>query len=77
MKKNRSLTHLRGGEKTKMKYSVHRFDINMEKDQDRLEQFLNKLEGEVTAIIPNVRPKFLLMGATAVLDFLFIVEKVG
>ena len=60
-----------------MKYSVHRFDINMEKDQDRLEQFLNKLEGEVTAIIPNVRPKFLLMGATAVLDFLFIVEKVG
>ena len=42
-----------------------------------LEQFLNKLEGEVVAIIPNVRPKWLLMGATAVLDFLFIVEKVG
>ena len=60
-----------------MKYSVHRFDINMTKDQSRLEQFLNKLEGEVVAIIPNIRPKFMLMGATAVLDFLFIVEKVG
>jgi hypothetical protein len=43
----------------------------------RLEQFLNELEGEVVAIIPNIRPKFLPMGATAVLDFLFIVEKVG
>ena len=60
-----------------MKYSVHRFDINMAKDQSRLEQFLNRLEGEVVAIIPNIRPKFMLMGATAVLDFLFIVEKVG
>jgi len=49
----------------------------MEKDQSRLEQFLNRLEGEVVAIIPNVRPKWLFMGATAVLDFLFIVEKVG
>jgi len=44
-----------------MKYSVHRFDINMAKDQSRLEQFLNRLEGEVVAIIPNIRPKFLLM----------------
>ncbi len=60
-----------------MKYSVHRFDINMAKDQSRLEQFLNRLEGEVVAIIPNIRPKFLPMGATAVLDFLFIVEKVS
>ncbi len=60
-----------------MKYSVHRFDIDMAKDQDRLEQFLNRLEGEVVAIIPNIRPKFMLMGATAVLDFLLIVEKVA
>jgi len=49
----------------------------MAKDQDRLEQFLNRLEGEVVAIIPNIRPKFMLMGATAVLDFLLIVEKVA
>lgn len=49
----------------------------MTKDQSRLEQFLNGLEGEVVSIIPNIRPKFLLMGATAVLDFLYIIEKVG
>jgi len=60
-----------------MKYSVHRFDIDMTKDQNRLEKFLNELEGEVVAIIPNIRPKFMLMGATAVLDFLLIIEKVG
>ncbi len=68
---------IEGGEKIKMKYSVHRFDINMTKDQSRLEQFLNRLEGEVVSIIPNIRPKFLPMGATAVLDFLYIVEKVN
>ena len=60
-----------------MRYRVHRCDIDMTKDQSRLEQFLNKLEGEVVAIIPNIKPKFLPMGATAVVDFLFIVEKVG
>jgi len=49
----------------------------MTKDQSRLEKFLNELEGEVVSIFPNIRPKFLGMGATAVLDFLFIVEKVG
>ena len=37
-----------------MKYRVHRFDLSMTKDQNRLEQFLNALEGEVVAIIPNV-----------------------
>jgi len=36
-----------------MKYKVHRFEINMTQDQDRLEQFLNNLEGEVVSIIPN------------------------
>jgi len=57
---------------TKMSYRVYRFDISMTKDQDRLEQFLNRLEGEVVAIIPNVTP----MPATYV-NFLLIVEKVA
>jgi len=48
-----------------MKYRVHRFDINMTKDQNKLEKFLNELEGEVVSIFPNIRPKFLPMGATA------------
>ena len=58
-----------------MKYKVHRFDIKMDKDQARLEQFLNNLEGEVVSIVPNVKPTFQGMGATAIVDFLFIVEK--
>jgi hypothetical protein len=61
-----------GGRKMRMKYRVHRFDIRMTRDQGRLEQFLNSLEGEVVAIIPNVTP----VPATYV-DFLLIVEKVG
>jgi len=55
-----------------MKYRVHRFNIRMTRDQTKLEQFLNSLEGEVVAIIPNVTP----FPATFV-DFLLIVEKVG
>ena len=58
-----------------MLYEIHRFDIDMEKDQDKLRQFLNKLQGEVVAIIPNVKPTFRPMGATAKIDFLLIIEK--
>jgi hypothetical protein len=39
-----------------MSYRVYRFDIKMTRDQDKLKQFLNRLEGEVVAIIPNVTP---------------------
>jgi len=59
-----------------MTYEVHRFDIDMEKDEDKLKQFLNALKGEVVAIIPNVKPTFQPMGATAKVDFLLIVEKI-
>ena len=56
-----------------MKYRVHRFDLSMTNDQMKLEQFLNSLEGEVVAIIPNIT-----LGLTAPhIDFLLIVEKVG
>lgn len=60
-----------------MKYRVHRFNLRMTEDQNRLEQFLNSLEGEVVTIVPNVKPTFLPMGATAMVDFLLIVEKVS
>jgi hypothetical protein len=60
-----------------MKYRVHRFHLKMAEDQIKLEQFLNNLEGEVVTIIPNVQPTFQGMGATASVDFLLIVEKVG
>jgi hypothetical protein len=55
-----------------MKYRVHHFNLSMTRDQTRLEQFLNALEGEVVAIIPNVTP----FPATVV-DFVLIVEKLG
>ena len=54
-----------------MKYRVHRFNLSMTRDQHKLEQFLNSMEGEVIAIIPNVRP----FPATFV-DFVLVVEKV-
>ena len=60
-----------------MKYDIHRFDINMEKDQDKLKQFINNLKGEVVTIIPNVKPTFKPMGATAKVDFLLIIEKIS
>ncbi len=58
------------------KYKIHHFDLRMTKDQDKLELFLNSLDGEVVAIIPNVQPTFRPMGATAKVNFLLIVEKI-
>ena len=56
-----------------MKYRVHRFNIRMTSDQSKLEQFLNNLEGEIVAIIPNLTIGVLM---TNRVDFLFIVEKI-
>lgn len=60
-----------------MKYRVHRLGIKMEKDQNKLEQFLNNLEGEVVSIIPNIKRTslFQIYGLTDKIDFLFIIEK--
>jgi hypothetical protein len=58
-----------------MKYRVHRLDIKMTSEQHKLEQFLNSLEGEVVAIIPNVSPAAFSMHARV--DFVLIVEKLG
>ena len=61
-----------------MAYRVHRFDINMEDDRQSLEDFLNTLQGEVIAIIPNIRKTTLaqIYGTTRKIDFLFIIERV-
>ena len=60
-----------------MTYRVHRFDIKMEKDQQELENFLNGLDAEIVSIIPNVKPTLQGMGATAKIDFLYIITKEG
>jgi hypothetical protein len=60
-----------------MKYIVHRLEINMALDQDRLEKFLNGLRGEVVSIIPNMvkTSLFQIYGVTKKIDFLYIIEK--
>ena len=56
------------------KYRVHRFDLKMTGDHSKLEQFLNNLEGEIVAIIPNVTIQVMWIPQV---DFLLIVEKVA
>jgi len=58
-----------------MKYRVHRIDVDKNTMQEKLEQFLNKLNGEVISVFPNVKPSFQLMGATSKVDYLLVVEK--
>ena len=60
-----------------MKYKVHKLEIDMASDQEKLEQFLNKLSGDVVSIIPNIAKTSLLQiyGLTRKIDFLLIVEK--
>lgn len=55
-----------------MRYRVHRFDIRMTRDQGNLERFLNSLEGEVVAIIPNVSIQAMWVHQV---DFVLVVEK--
>lgn len=58
-----------------MKYKVHQLEVKSANMQESLEQYLNRMRGEVISIIPHVRPTFQLMGATAKIDYLLIVEK--
>lgn len=59
-----------------MTYRVHRVDVQSRGMAERLEMFLNNLDGELVSVIPNVRPTFQLMGATAKIDYLMVVEKI-
>ena len=43
---------------------------------NELEDFLNRLNGEVISIVLNVKPTFQLMGATAKTDKLLVIEKI-
>lgn len=53
-------------------YRVHRFDLRMTKDAGNLERFLNSLEGDVVAIVPNVTVKAFWVH---VVDFVHVVER--
>ena len=55
-----------------MKYKVHKFSLRMTEDGDKLELFLNSLDGEIVSIIPNVTPF-----PANYINFVLVVEKVG
>jgi len=63
---------------TKRKYRVHRLEVHEEDIYNKLEQFLNDLEGEVVSILPNIKKGSLpqIYGVTGKVDFLMIVEKI-
>ncbi|MCI0472569.1 MAG: hypothetical protein L0Y76_03200 [Ignavibacteria bacterium] len=57
-----------------MKYRTHRLEVDKNNMQERLEAFINNLEGEIIAIIPNVTQYFMMYGAK--INYLIIVEKI-
>jgi hypothetical protein len=61
-----------------MKYRIHQFEIRMEKDRQKLEDFLNSLKGDVVSVIPNNKNLGLaqVYGLARRIDFLLIVEKI-
>jgi hypothetical protein len=46
-----------------MTYRVHRIAVDENTAQEKLEQFLNQMEGELTTVVPYPVPKFQGMGA--------------
>ena len=62
----------------KKKYRVHRLEVKGEDIYNKLEQFLNDLEGEVISILPEIKKGSLtqIYGVTAKVDFLVIVENI-
>lgn len=58
-----------------MSYRVHRINVSSDNMQESLENFINHLQGDLVSVIPNVRPTFQGMGATAKIDYILVVEK--
>jgi hypothetical protein len=60
-----------------MTYKVHRWDIVKEYRQGQLERFLNQLEGDIVAIIPNFHKTTLaqLYEMAGKVDYFQIIEK--
>lgn len=54
-----------------MKYKVHQFKLSMNRDQDKLEQFLNSLKGDVISIVPHVAFKAFWVH---VIDYVLVIE---
>ena len=61
----------------KARYKVYRFDVVMRTDQDRFEQFLNSLEGEVVSVVPSVSPRWTFGGMGARTYYFWVIEKLN
>ena len=59
-----------------MKYRVNRIDVKTDNMQEKLENFINNMEGDLISVIPNIKPTFLVIGGAAKIDYILIVEKV-
>lgn len=55
------------------KMHVHEIGVRMTEDRERVEEFLNSLQREIIAVIPNVHSisAFNIVGV----DFLWVVER--
>ena len=60
-----------------MSYRAHRLAIDEETAEEKLQQFLNQMEGELSAVIPYPVPKFQGMGAASKVKFLLVVERIA
>jgi hypothetical protein len=60
-----------------MKYKVHRLDVDGDSMQEKLERFLNKLNGELVTIIPNYAKTTLsqIYGVKSKIDYILIIEQ--
>ena len=58
-----------------MKYRVNRLNVKTDNMQEKLENFINKMDGDLISVFPNAKPTFQMMGATTKIDYILIVEK--
>jgi hypothetical protein len=65
-----------GIKEVEMNYRVHQLEVKQDSAQQKLENFINRLDGEVISVVPYVSPTFQGMGATSKIVFLLIVERV-
>jgi len=63
---------------SKQNYRVHQLDVKGDDILNKLEQFLNNLEGEVVSFLPNIKKNSLpqIYEVTSRVDYLMIVEKI-
>jgi hypothetical protein len=57
-----------------MKYRVHRIEVNKDNMQEKIESFVNTLDGEVISVIPHVTQFFMMYGAKV--NYVLVVEKI-